>query len=519
MARHFAQSLKVKVWMAAAALAFFVFTFGISSYLMVSLFVENSLYAVIIRFTFLALSVSAFGWWLSNELVKPVEKVALLAKSLERGVSVTLPKTSGSTETDELLQSLHRTNQQMQTVVGLMDKVAGGDLDVALTPLEDSDRLSRSFQKLLAKVTESIHAKRDLERLQAAVGQISEEISQVKNGNLDVEINSDYVQTREISDGFKFLLHQLNELVLHVRNDSKQAKTSAGELQKTLLEIIGAKENRVRELNQTKLTLKQIPQSVKTVSEELYASAASAQQSIEKARHGSKTAQNNLNVVGGLRQQIQEVVKRIGRLNERSQEIEKVSKTLEDLAQRTDMIALNASIQSAELGEKGRGFTVLAEEIKRLAARAANTNKQISTLNKTIAAEINEVETSLHESIGEVANLSKFAIETGNSLSELEKYIGRFLNLQEKLVAYSGEQSVDTENAFASFTATIIETEDAIKNLKESETLVTGFLGSVENLHYAVADYRIRAAVKQENTPLKDESDAALESSFSAKNL
>ncbi len=516
MARQFAQSLKVKIWMAAGVLAFFVFTFGIGSYLMVALFVENSLYAVAIRFTFLALGVLAFGWWLSNELVKPVEKVALLAKSLERGVSVTLPKTSGSTETDELLQSLHRTNQQMQTVVGLMDKVAGGDLDVALTPLEDSDRLSRSFQKLLAKVTESIHAKRDLERLQMAVGQISEEISQVKNGNLDVEINSDFTQTREISDGFKFLLQQLNELVAHVRSDSKQAKMSAGELQKTLHEIIGAKENRVRELNQAKLALKQIPQSVKAVSEELFASAASAQQSIEKARRGSKTAQNNLNVVGGLRQQIQEVVKRIGRLNERSQEIEKVSKTLEDLAQRTDMIALNASIQSAELGEKGRGFTVLAEEVKRLAARAANANKQISTLNKTIAAEINEVETALHESVGEVANLSKFAIETGNSLSELEKYIGRFLNLQEKLVAYSGEQSVDTENVFESFTVTITETENAIVNLKESETLVTGFLGSIENLHQAVADYRIKTTAAKEILPPNDES--AFESNYSAKN-
>lgn len=514
MARHFAQSLKVKIWLASAALAGFVFVFGIGSYLFAGLFVENSIYSVIVRFVLLALSVMIYGWWLSNEIVKPIEKVSLLSKSLERGVSISLPKTSGSTETDELLSSLSRTNQQLQTVVGLMDKVASGDLDVALTPLQDSDRLSLSFQKLLAKVTESIHAKRNLERLEKAVKQVSDEILPIKNGDFDVEIKSDFPQTKQISEVLIFLLHELNELIAHVRADSKQAKTSAVELQKIIQQIIGAKENRVRELNQAKLTLKQIPQSVRQVSEELYSSAVSARQSIEKARLGSKTAQTNLNAVGGLRRQIQEVVKRIGRLNERSQEIGKVSKTLEDLAQRTNMIALNASIQSAELGEKGRGFTVLAEEVKQLASRAANTNKQISTLNKTIAAEINEVENSLHESVSEVANLSKFAIETGNSLSELEKYIGRFLNLQEKLVASSGEQSVDTENAFESFAAAIVETEWALKDLKESDVRVNGVLSSVENLNAGVADYKIKTLGKKESVMLKDDAVSVIESVY-----
>ncbi len=518
MARHFAKSLRGKIWLATGALAFFVFTFGVSSYLIITLFVEHSLYVVAFRFILLTLGIIIFGWWLANKIVKPIEKVLLLAKSLERGVSISLPKTSGSIETDDLLQSLHRTNQQMQTVVGLMDKVANGNLDVALTPLQDSDRLSLSFQKLLAKVTESIRAKHDLERLQSAVKQISEEVSQVKNGNLDIEIKSEFEPTKQISDSFKYLLDQLNELVAHVRSDSKQAKTSAGDLQKIIQNIIGAKENRVRELNQAKLALKQIPQSVKLISEELFASAANAHQSMEKARNAAQTAQQNLDVVGELRRQIQEVVKRIGRLNERSQEIGKVSKTLEDLAQRTNMIALNASIQSAESGDKKSGFTMLAEEVERLAARAANTNKQISTLNKTFAAEINEVENSLHESVGEVANLSKFAIETGNSLSELEKYIGRFLHLQEKLAAHAGGQSVDSENALETVTATG-ETEKAIQSLKESETLIVSFLGSIENLHFAAVDFRIKTIPDTQNLPLKDESDLTFESNFSTQTL
>jgi twitching motility protein PilJ len=472
MAQPSVNSLKSKIWLTTGALALFICVFGIGSWLLVSLFTENSFSAAVFRFFVFALAIIAYGWWLANEVVRPVEKVSLLAKSLERGVSGSLPKTSGSSETDELLQTLYRQNQQLQNLVNLMDKVSGGDLKVALAPLQQNDRLSNSFQKMLAKVAESIDAKRDLEQLKADIGQISEEIARVRDGNFDAEIKSDSTYTKEISETIKFLINRLNELIHHVRSESKQTQSSAKEAQKTIQNVIGADENRIRMMNQATPALKQIPQAIQKISQELFASSQTARQSIERARGGSKTARENVAAAGVLRQQMRETVKRVGRLSERTQELGKVAKTIEDLAQRTNMIALNASIHAAEAGEHGHGFTAFTEEVERLAARADGTNKQISTLNKTLSAEIGEIERALQDSVGETANLTRFAIETGSSLSELEKYIGQFLNLQEKLVVYSGEQSVDTETAFESFVSSIAEAETAIKNLQESETQI-----------------------------------------------
>lgn len=499
MARHSVNSLRSKIWLATGALAFFVCTFGIGSWLVISLFTENSFYLVLIRYLFTASAITVYGWWLSNEIMRPIDKVSLLAKSLERGVSIALPKTSGSLETDELLQTLHRNNQQVQNLVGLMDKVASGNLDVTLTPLQQSDRLSNSFQKLLAKITESINAKRDLERLKAAIRQITEQTVRVREGNFDVEIKSDSLQTREISETLKFTIHHLNELIYHVKTDSKQAQTSAKEIQKILQTVIGADENRIRKMNGATLALKQIPQSVQKISEELFDSSHTAKQSIARARTGSKAAQENLAAVNVLRGQIREAVKRVGRLGERTQEIGKIGKTVEDLAQRTNMIALNASIQTADADGQGRGLAAFTEEVERLAERAANTNKQISTLNKTLSAEIGEIERSLQDSVGEAAKLSKFAIETGNALSELEKYIGQFLNLQEKLVAYSGEQSADAELSFQSFVASIAETVTSVKNLKESEAQIAQAAVSMENLQLAVADFKTASPAAEKN--------------------
>ena len=109
-----------------------------------------------------------------------MEKVALLAKSYERGVSTTIPKTSGSRETDELVQTIARLGGQVEKLVSSMEEAAEGNLDVVISPAATTDRISRAFQKLLFKVSESIHARQELEKLKKSIAELSSEISSVK---------------------------------------------------------------------------------------------------------------------------------------------------------------------------------------------------------------------------------------------------------------------------------------------------------------------------------------------------
>ena len=491
-------SLKGKIWLATSALAFFICTFGLISYLLVSFFIADTFYAVFIPFLILSFTVMVFGWWLSNEVVSPIEKVSLLAKSLERSSLVSLPKTTGSTETDELLETLHRTSQQLQTIVGLMESVADGNLDVALTPLQNSDRLSSSFQKLLAKVSDSIHAKQHLEKLETAVRQITEDAARVRTGVLDGEISCDFPQTIEISETFNFLARHLKAITLQVRQDTAEAQNTALKAKKTIRVVIQTDETVIQEMNQAALALKQKPNGVEMISEELSDSISTVRNSIEKARQGRQTAHANVNAADSLRRQLQEAIKRTGRLGECSAEITKVAKAVENLAHRTNLIALNASIQAVENTDKSYGFSVLAEEVERLSARAENTNKEISSLNKSIAAEIVEVENSLKSTAQEAANLSKFAVETGNFLSELEKDVEQFLNLQSKLVAYSAEQSAENKQSLRAFSGSIAVREKAVENLKQSETDVANLSRLLENLQTATGDFALAKTPQNE---------------------
>jgi methyl-accepting chemotaxis protein len=166
---------------------------------------------------------------------------------------------------------------------------------------------------------------------------------------------------------------------------------------------------------------------------------------------------------------------------------------IEDLAQRTNMVALNASVQANELGEAGRGFVVVSREVERLAERAGNTTKHISSLNKTIQAEINETEAALKATAGEAATLSKFAIETGGALGELEKYVTGVLNLQNKIVSYSREQRDETEQAFQVFVKGISETEKSLVGLKASAGAIVKISTVMENLQATVEDFKMPA--------------------------
>jgi len=495
MARRFANSLlnslKGKIRLATVALAFFICAFGLISYLAVSFLTIDIVYVVFVPFLLAAVSVVIFGWQLSNEVVRPIEKISLLAKSLERNALTSFPKTSGASETDELLQTLYRNNQQLQVIVGLMEKVAAGDLDVALSPLENSDRLSVSFQKLLAKAAESIQAKKDLEKLRGSVKQISEDVSPARRGNLDLEIKAVEPQTREIAETFEFLIAGLKNLIERVKTNSLEARRSVDEVKGSVRGVIEYDENKIQRLNQAVLTLKQIPQSVQSIAQEISGSASVANQLIERARGGSLAAQKNSGAVSSLRKQIQESVKRARRLGEHSLEIAQFAKAIEDLARRTNMIALNASIQAVEPEGQRRGILILAEEIERLAERAEKATKQISTLNKSIALDISEVEHSLQTTGGEAALLVNFGIETRDSLGEIEKYLGQFLNLQTKLISGSGEQSTEADAAFQTFVASISENETSLKNLKEFEADILSLSSLVENLLTAAEDFKI----------------------------
>ena len=250
-------------------------------------------------------------------------------------------------------------------------------------------------------------------------------------------------------------------------------------------------------MTQASIVLKQVPGLVQKISADLNNSARSARQSIEKVQKGAQIGSQNSEAVSKLRKQLREAVTRVQGLNERSQDIAKLAATVEDLANRTSMVALNASIQATELGEKGQGFALVAEEVERLAERAHGTNKQIATLNKSITTEIKKVENVLEIASGGASEFSRYSIENGNLLAELERLVGQFLNLQESLLTVTGDRSEETDRAFLTFLNSISDIEATVDELKHSSSEIANLSDLMKNLRATVSDFRLN----NEDTP------------------
>lgn len=497
----FSNSLKGKIWLAVTALALFISTFGIISYLLISFLLQNPIYAVFIPFLLLSITVLFFGLWLSNEVINPIEKLILFARSMERGVSSSPPKTSGSTETDELLNSLHKLNQQMLNLVSSMDEVSHGNLDAVFAPSANSDRLTSSFQKLLARVSESIHAKQELDRIQKDLTNLSLEISNLKRNNLNFSIRTKSSETEEITACIEGISSRLSILAGHIKANSVENFVLVKELQGKAESVLLQYESNIKDINRASIVLGKVPELVDKVTDELSKSATSVRLSIEKAQSSSRQARGNLDAVNHHRKNLREAGKRLQKLDQYTLDIAKVAKTVEDLAQRTNMVALNASIQATELGEKGRGLLVVSDEVERLAERANTANKDIYSLNKAIQSEIRKIEATIETTMQEAADLSKFSIETENTLTELERNLSGFLAMQNKALAYSREQNEKTEAAFNSFTESLTDNEKAFAEFGDSSELFERVLLSMEQLYESVSDISLPSETETTSMP------------------
>jgi twitching motility protein PilJ len=147
-----------------------------------------------------------------------------------------------------------------------------------------------------------------------------------------------------------------------------------------------------------------------------------------------------------IRERVQETARAIKRLGESSQEIGNIVQLISDIADRTTILALNASIQAATAGDAGRGFAVVADEIQRLAERSTNATKQIGTLIKTIQGEINEAGTSMEESIQQVVEGSNLAADAHDKLAEIESVSTQLAELIDSISLASKQQARASEN-------------------------------------------------------------------------
>ncbi|MEJ2668962.1 MAG: methyl-accepting chemotaxis protein [Gammaproteobacteria bacterium] len=258
------------------------------------------------------------------------------------------------------------------------------------------------------------------QRNQQAILRLLDEMGDLADGDLTVATTVSEDFTGAIADSINFTIDQLRSLVSTINETAVKVTSAAQEAQGTAHNLAEASDHQAQEIAGASAAVNQMAMSIDQVSANALESSSVAERSVEIANKGADVVRATINGMDTIREQIQETSKRIKRLGESSQEIGDIVSLINDIADQTNILALNAAIQASMAGDAGRGFAVVADEVQRLAEMASNATKQIEALVRTIQNDTNEAVISMEQTTAQVVNGARLAQDAGVALGEIE---------------------------------------------------------------------------------------------------
>ncbi|MGD2117061.1 MAG: methyl-accepting chemotaxis protein [Chromatiales bacterium] len=280
------------------------------------------------------------------------------------------------------------------------------------------------------------------ERNQEAILKLLDEMGDLADGDLTVTATVTEDITGAIADSINYAIEALRSLVTTINETSVQVSASAQESRATAMHLAEASEHQAEQITSATESVTNMSTELEDLAGDANESADVAQRSVEIANKGAAAVRDTIHGMDNIREQIQETSKRIKRLGESSQQIGDIVELIDDIADQTNILALNAAMQAAMAGEAGRGFAVVADEVQRLAERSSNATKQIEALVKTIQADTNEAVSSMETSTTEVVSGAKLAEGAGDALNEIENVSNYIADITGKM-AISAKQQAD----------------------------------------------------------------------------
>ncbi|HKY90164.1 MAG TPA: methyl-accepting chemotaxis protein, partial [Nevskiaceae bacterium] len=336
-------------------------------------------------------------------------------------------------------------------------------------------------------------------RQQAAILGLLDEISNLADGDLTVRANVTGEFTGAIADSINYTVETLRSLVGTINETAVEMSAAATSTTQTADAMKAASEEQAQDVIDITHQVTHSSDSLGNMAGRAQELAKSATDSVEVAHNGASTVGRTILGMAALREQIQDTAKRIKRLGESSQEIGNIIEFINDIAEQTNTLALNASIQAAMAGESGRGFAVVADEVQRLAERAAAATRQIETLVKTIQADTNEAIVSMERSTTNVIAGARSAEEAGQALTRIESSSNDLARMIQEISSEARKEAAAAAN-IAIQMQSVRDIALSTSNSAQDTATAVGELNTLsEKLRESVAGFKLPTDVTLES--------------------
>jgi twitching motility protein PilJ len=341
-----------------------------------------------------------------------------------------------------------------------------------------------------AEVQRQVSEKTNREN-QDAILQLMNELGDLADGDLTTSATVSENITGAIADSINYTIEELRLLVGRI-NDAATRVTAATEIaRQTSAELLSAADRQSRQIQDAGQSALDMARSMSEVSGNALQSAQVARQSLAAAEKGTQAVEDSIKGMNEIRNQIQETSKRIKRLGESSQEIGEIVELISDITEQTNVLALNAAIQAASAGDAGRGFTVVAEEVQRLAERSGEATKQIAAIVKTIQTDTQDAVSAMEQSTQGVVEGARLSDAAGQALNEIGDVSRNLADLIES-ISTSTQSQADSATSVAGLMQNILSvTEQTTAGTQRTAEAVDELTALASELKGSVAGFKV----------------------------
>ncbi len=326
---------------------------------------------------------------------------------------------------------------------------------------------------------------------QEAILRLMDEMGDLADGDLTVRATVTEDITGAIADSVNYTIEELGVLVRRINDAAGRVAAASEAAQKTSNELLVATERQSREIKQAGDNVLDMAKSMNQVSSEAMESAQVARQSLDAAQKGAEAVENSIKGMNEIREQIQETSKRIKRLGESSQEIGEIVELISDITEQTNVLALNAAIQAASAGDAGRGFTVVAEEVQRLAERSGEATKQIAAIVKTIQTDTQDAVSAMENSTRGVVDGAKLSDAAGQALQEISSVSTNLASLIESISSATQQQAETATRVAQNMQGILRVTEQTTVGTKQTAVSIGQLAELAVELKGSVSGFKV----------------------------
>ncbi|HEY7403640.1 MAG TPA: HAMP domain-containing methyl-accepting chemotaxis protein [Candidatus Angelobacter sp.] len=389
----------------------------------------------------------------------------------------------------------NRVLDPLKRLTDFAERFSQGDYRarVAIDSADDYGYIAEHLNRAADSSSRAIFNQEAQETLQKSVTEFLTIVSQIARGDLTLRGRVSNDALGNVVDSVNYMLDNFAKVLERVRKAAVDVQSSANEILIASEEMSTGAIQQDQEITNTSSAVEQLTVSMKQVSNNAEASAEAARRALDAAEQGNRSVRDTLEGMQRIRSSVQATAKRIKALGDRSLEISEIVNVINDITEQTNLLALNAAIEAARAGEAGRGFAVVADEVRKLAEHSRNATKDIAALIKAIQAETNDAVIVMEEGTKEVEIGAKLADQAGRALDAISTVVRQSAELVQEISLASKQQVRGTEGVANAMQIISNITRQTSQGARQTSRTVEQLVHMSEQLNEALAQFRVAA--------------------------